>query len=89
MRLGLLESTNSLGRSSCSWPKDEEDEREHLNEDIKTDFKSELFNNGRLNEDSKEETPESHEIHGRSEKLKGGFCWVKNEGRFQRKKKEN
>ncbi|KAK8659657.1 hypothetical protein V6N13_029854 [Hibiscus sabdariffa] len=40
-----------MTRLSRSWPEDEEDERDNLDEDTKTDFESELFNNGRLNEE--------------------------------------
>ena len=59
-KLGLSESSDSLGRSSCSWPEDEE-ESDNLDEDIETDSQSESFNKGILNEESDQEAEEEED----------------------------
>lgn len=55
--LGLSESRESLGRSSCSWLEDEE-ESDKREDEMETDSQSESFNNGRLKEWSNDDDEE-------------------------------
>ncbi|KAE8727820.1 hypothetical protein F3Y22_tig00005294pilonHSYRG00059 [Hibiscus syriacus] len=59
LRLGLSDSSDSLGRSSCSWPEVEE-ENDNLAEDMDTDSLSESLNSGRFNEDEHFVTEKLH-----------------------------
>lgn len=60
MLVGFSESSERRGRSSWSWP-DDEDERESL-EDIDMDSLSESLNNGRLKEESMDVFSEDFEL---------------------------
>lgn len=47
--LGLSESRDNLGRSSCSWDEDEDDS-DKREEDMESDSQSKSLSSGRLNE---------------------------------------